>query len=73
MTKGQLLIGNFNPNEDVGVDRIKALATELIDEIDASSNEYVCNEAKQLCEQAALLVLQAQMLAVKAIYIGRQD
>lgn len=73
MTKGQFLIGNFNPNEDVGVDRIKALATELIDEIDSSTGSYTCYEVKNLCEQACLLVLQAQMLAVKAIYIGRQD
>lgn len=73
MSKGQLLIGSFNPNEDVGIDRIKSLAAELIDEIEASSNEYVCDEAKHLCEQANLLVLQAQMLAVKAVFIGRQD
>ena len=73
MSKGYFLIGSFNPNEDVGIDRIKALASELIDEIEASSNEYVCDEAKQLCYQANLLVLQAQMLAVKAIYLGQQS
>lgn len=73
MTKGQFLIGNFNPNEDVGVDRIKALATELIDEIDSSTGGYTSYEVKNLCEQACLLVLQAQMLAVKAIHIDKQD
>lgn len=73
MTKGQFLIGNFNPNVDLGIDRIKALATKLIDEIDSSTSGYDCYEVKNLCEQACLLVLQAQMLAVKAIHIDKQN
>lgn len=60
---GSFLVGNFNPEEKEVVDKIKSLSIELIDTINSIEGE---NEIKNA---AIINVLQAQMLAVKLLYL----
>lgn len=72
-TKGQYLVGTtFNPSSSGKVDRIKALAAELIDEIEwielnTADGDEVQNREIMRCRATAITnVEQGAMWAVKA-------
>ena len=61
-TRGEELIGNFNPNEDPRVEEIKNRATQLINCIDAFGNDP---RRKSI---AITEIESAQMFAVKSLF-----
>lgn len=72
LTYGQKLVGlDFNPNKDVGVQKIKELYAEIIDlmnsEITPVLEWFWSNEKNRLASIAITEAQTAQMRAVKAI------
>lgn len=63
MTKGQEIIGTFNPNEEESVNQIKSKATDLIDLIDS----LVVNDPRRKAT-AITHIETAQMFAVKGLF-----
>lgn len=68
-TIGEKLAGvSFNPSKSPSVDEVKYSAAAFIDRIDEAQHRQETERIQDaLFEQAKLLALQAQMLAVKAI------
>jgi hypothetical protein len=66
MTKGQQIVGGFNPTGNPDVDAIKVKAAELIDLIDQATPASVLYGTRAQ-DRAIDMVEEAAMLAVKAV------
>ena len=62
MTKGEEIIGKFNPSSNESVDKIKQKATELVDLIEELGKDPRRKAA------AITDVEKAQMMAVKSLF-----
>lgn len=64
LTFGENIVGkSFNPSKNPTVDKLKALAAELIDTVEVPNNDF--SMRSKLFDAAILATLQAQMLLVK--------